>query len=115
LDTQNTEETQNRLGFQKTNLTDENLVLNELYAEVRKLRESGPPRDSAPRILSSIFERLESHHPDDWLLRWEILEIDHLWQLNSPWKSKVLSRLAAFASKDKESEQLIRRGLELLK
>jgi phenylalanine-4-hydroxylase len=115
LDTQNTEETQNRLGFQKTNLTDENLVLNELYAEVRKLRESGPLRDSAPKILSSIFERLESHHPDDWLLRWEILEIDHLWQLNSPWKSKVLSRLAAFASKDKESEQLIRRGLELLK
>lgn len=113
-----TQDSQKSLGFQKTNLTDENLVLNELYTEVRRLRESGPPKeatDLALQKLNSVFEELELNHPDDWLLRWEILELDHLWGLNSPWRSKILSKLAAFASKNKESEQLIRRGLELLK
>lgn len=112
------QDSQKSLGFQKTNLTDENLVLNELYTEVRRLRESGPPKEAtelALQKLNSVFEELELNHPDDWLLRWEILELDHLWGLNSPWRSKILSNLAAFASKNKESEQLIRRGLELLK
>jgi phenylalanine-4-hydroxylase len=114
-----TEATSGGLGFQKTNLTDENLVLNEWYGRLRQIRDSGAPKDAAQSALAldrltSIFEKIEADFPADWLLRWELLELDHLWKLKAPWRQKLLSRLASFAAKSTENEQLIRRGLELL-
>ncbi len=112
-----TGETPPRMGFQKTNLTDDNLQLNELYERVRKLRESGSSREppaSAVTVLEEVHGRLVAGYPDDWLLRWELLELDQLWKLRSSWRPAATSRLASIASKSPDREQMIRRGLELL-
>jgi phenylalanine-4-hydroxylase len=106
-----------RVGFQKTNLTDENLGLNRYYEEVRRIRETSTPDGSEAGLtatLGKILDRLDEEHPNDWLLRWEILELDHTWKLKSPWRQKLLGRLATIAAQSLEKEQLIRRALELL-
>lgn len=112
-----TDEFPRRLGFQKTNLTDENLGLNRHYEEVRRLREA-PANAMKPEALSAalarILDRLDDEHPEDWLLRWEILELDHSRKLKAPWRPRILSRLASIAARSAEKEQLIRRGMELL-
>jgi phenylalanine-4-hydroxylase len=112
-----TGETPPRLGFQKTNLTDENLKLNDLYERVRRLRESGTSKQApqnAAEILEQVHTQLASSYPEDWLLRWELLELEQLWKLKSPWRTAVTTRLAAIASRAPDREQMIRRGLELL-
>jgi len=59
----------------KTNLTQSNRALNELYAEVRAIRESKKSGlgESAKR-LEEIHILLEQDHSMDWLLRLELLE-----------------------------------------
>src|SRR6185437_12967155 len=56
-------------GQQKSNLTDKNRALNELYARVRELREG----EVAPPVsaLEDIHTELERVAPEDWLLRFE--------------------------------------------
>jgi len=107
------EEFPNRTGFQKTNLTDENLYLNELYTHVRKTRDRGRSEGSLEE-LNRIHALLDERFPSDWLLRLELLELDQTWKLGAPWRSAVLSKLAVIASSDSVSERLIRRGMELL-
>ena len=102
-----------RLGFQKTNLTDENIALDAIYARVRSIREHGRRSESLAE-LSAAHSKLESDFPHDWLLRMELLELDRLWGLRAPWKDAVLARLAAIARSDAEIEKMIRRGMELL-
>jgi phenylalanine-4-hydroxylase len=111
-----TQEFPQRMGFQKTNLTDDTLALNALYEEVRRLREGGNPKGAEAAALSKlqkIYSGLETSYPSDWLLRWELLELNHLWSLKAPWQKSVLSRLATIASQSPEKEQMIRRGMEL--
>ncbi len=108
-----TEDFPRRLGFQKTNLTDENIALNELYARVRKLRERGLRPESAQQ-LAEIHAQLLTGHPHDWLLRMELLELDQTWKLQAPWRSQVLAKLAEIAKTNMEIEKMIRRGMELL-
>ncbi len=108
-----TEEFPRKLGFQKTNLTDETIGLNELYLQVRRTREHGRRPESAAE-LASVHEALERDHPSDWLLRLELVELDKTWKLQSPWRPAVLTRLAQIARSSDEKEQLIRRGMELL-
>ncbi|MEN9723645.1 MAG: hypothetical protein RJB38_1631 [Pseudomonadota bacterium] len=108
-----TETTPLQRGFQKTNLTDETIVLNELYSEVRRVRERGQREDTVER-LNRVHEALERDHPSDWLLRMELLELDQLWRLFSPWRSAVLTRVAEIARSKPELAQVIRRGMELI-
>lgn len=99
-------------GRPKTNLTDENRGLNELYAEVRKIRESGQPRAAD---LERIDTLLNQCYPDDWLLRYELLELNSELRLNAPWATGALERLRAIASRSpKQVAETIGRGLELL-
>ena len=108
-----TEDFPRKLGFQKTNLTDENLGLNELYAQVRKIRERGLREDSLSQ-MSTIHAKLEAFHTDDWLLRMELLELDQSWSLRAPWRTSILARLAEIARANPDVERMIRRGMELL-
>jgi phenylalanine-4-hydroxylase len=108
-----TEDFPKRLGFQKTNLTDDNLALNELYAQVRKVRERGPRAESLQQ-LTTIHASFAARYPQDWLLRMELLELDQSWKLQAPWRGQVLSKLAEIAKANLEVEKMIRRGMELL-
>jgi phenylalanine-4-hydroxylase len=108
-----TEDFPRRLGFQKTNLTDENIALNELYVRLRKVRDRGLRSDSLAQ-LTEIHAKLASDFPQDWLLRMELLELDQTWKLQAPWRSPVLAKLAEMAKSNPETEKMIRRGMELL-
>ena len=102
-------------GIPKTNLTDDNRNLNDLYAKVRFIRDSR--REDAAALLE-IHDQLEQSYPDDWLLRYELLELDHAWRLTSPWTPSttktIHERLRAISTQSAEKAELIRRGLEVL-
>ena len=55
---------------QSTNLSKENTELNELYKQVRMLREDDKPSNDYLPILNKLYNK----HPDDWLLCTEIYE-----------------------------------------
>lgn len=104
-------------GKPKTNLTLENRALNELYARVREIRESGElTRSEARRAeLSEIQMQLEKDHPQDWLLRYELLELSISQKLQLPWEELMKARLNEIASQaPKEIQETIQRGLRLL-
>lgn len=100
----------------KCNLTPQNRALNELYAQVRQLRENGVSPE-LPRELGEIHEELERRYPDDWLLRYELLELDSLHKLHSPWSSRARSALREIARRGADAaskSELIDRGMALL-
>ena len=55
---------------QSTNLNKENTKLNELYKQVRRLRNDNKPSKNYLPILKKLYDE----HPDDWLLCTEIYE-----------------------------------------
>jgi phenylalanine-4-hydroxylase len=55
---------------QSTNLNKENTKLNELYKQVRRLRENNKPSSNYLPILKKLYDE----HPDDWLLCADIYE-----------------------------------------
>jgi phenylalanine-4-hydroxylase len=97
----------------KTNLTDANLELNELYSQVRELRESGD-QNTAPGTLAKTVEALDRKYPDDWLLRYELLELNSQWKLQAPWEGKVRDSLARISALSQDRREMISRGLALL-
>jgi phenylalanine-4-hydroxylase len=97
----------------KTNLTPENRALNALYGEVRAIREAGAaPQKTAE--LSRIQSTLDAEHPDEWLLRYELLELSQSARLRAPWEPAVRKRLEAIAAQSAEKREIIGRGLEVL-
>jgi phenylalanine-4-hydroxylase len=103
-------------GKPKTNLTKENQALNKLYAEVRKIRNEAGRELSASAIseLAQIHEVLERNHGSDWLLRYELLELDSRFGLKSSWVNAIRSRLEEIALTAKDKREMIQRGLMLL-
>ena len=100
-------------GTHKTNLTPENEGLNRLYARLREIREGGEaPR--RPEELEEIARELDHDHPKDWLLRWELLEIDHDLGFHAPWAPRTRARLQAIRSALPMAAESIDRGLALL-
>src|SRR5690606_16965461 len=103
-----------------------NKILNELYLEVRNLRESlagsAAPhsnRDSSRKNeisekLGKIAARLDTDFPDDWLLRLELLELNALHLLSANWESSLRKRLDDIVRKDPGKKEMIQRGLELI-
>jgi phenylalanine-4-hydroxylase len=100
-------------GTHQTNLTAENRARNELHARVREIREAGQARERAGD-LAEIAEELDRAHPDDWLLRWELLDLDRAESLGSRWVSGVRSRLAERVAAGGGPAESIERGLWLL-
>lgn len=101
----------------KTNLTESNRALNDLYARVRSLREQAPTdskKEELMKELTRIHDELEKNHRSDWLLRYELLELEHQHQLNSPWAGTIKTRLSEIAKTAKDKADMISRGLELL-
>jgi phenylalanine-4-hydroxylase len=97
-------------GKPKTNLTPENAGLNRLYARVRALRDGGTARAELEPALAQVHEELERSHPDDWLLRYELLEL----KTGLAFEAPIRARLAEISRGSAEKRELIDRGLELL-
>jgi phenylalanine-4-hydroxylase len=100
-------------GTHKTNLTSENEGLNRLYARLRAIREGGEAPRKADE-LEAIARELDEGHPNDWLLRWELLEIDYDLGFHAPWAPRVRARLSAIRSSHPAAAESIERGLALL-
>jgi phenylalanine-4-hydroxylase len=100
-------------GTHKTNLTATNEGLNRLYARLREIREGGlaPQR---PEELAAIARELEASYPNDWLLRWEMLEIDHDLGFHAAWAPMLRGRLDAIRTDQPAAAESIERGLALL-
>ncbi len=98
----------------KCNLTDENRELNQLYAQVRAVREDAAASAETEKTLSKIHAELERQFPEDWLLRLELLELVRKSKLQPIWESTLLDRLHDIADSRQDKKEMITRGLELL-
>jgi phenylalanine-4-hydroxylase len=112
-------ETTGMISFKNTqssNLTNENKRLNELYGRVRDIRLliSGHFPFEYEKELESIVEELDEKYKNDWLLRYELLEINKKNNLNAKWEEKVKKRIWEIASQSKDIYELVQRGFELL-
>ncbi len=83
--------------------------LEELYQQVRSIRET----NSHETLLTSIFEKVKTNHPNDWLLSVEITEL--LKNSNQPQLlQEVLAHLESLKTKRPEIAHLISGGLDLI-
>lgn len=98
----------------KTNLTDENRALNELYAQVRTIRESGVLGDSEKSRLNQIAAKLFNDFPDDWLLRIELLELFKDQPELDEISSELVDDLGRISKTRKDRAEMIKRGMECL-
>lgn len=106
-------------GKPKTNLTLENRELNELYQKVRMLREMASKEGKIPQNtitdLQNIQNTLDNYYPNDWLLQYELLELNAQWKLRAPWEKPGLQKLIKIIeSSPKQLRDTILRGIELL-
>jgi phenylalanine-4-hydroxylase len=98
----------------KSNLTPANRRLNELYAQVRAIREQNRAREAGPE-LGRIHAELEREFAGDWLLRLELLELAHAAGQHPEWEASARGALGRISRADPASGEMIRRGLELLR
>ncbi|MDN3674492.1 aromatic amino acid hydroxylase [Flavobacterium branchiarum] len=83
--------------------------LEELYKQVRSIRET----NSHETLLTSIFEKIKTNHPNDWLLSVEITEL--LKNSNQPQLlQEVLAHLENLKTRRPEVAHLISGGLDLI-
>ncbi len=91
----------------KSKKTEEREALETLYKRVRDYREKQTNED-----LNQILEELINHHPQDWLLTLEIVELSKL--KNLPIHDKSLEHLQKVKENRPEVAHLITNGLNLL-
>lgn len=93
----------------KAKKSEERSNLEELYREVRNIREGNNNNDS----LKNIFHTVKAEHPKDWLLSVEIAEL--LKDDNKPeLMQEVLIHLEKLKENRPELNKLISNGLELI-
>jgi phenylalanine-4-hydroxylase len=103
--------TSKKVESHQTNLTSENSSLSFLYQKVREFRDRN---ETEIGYLEPVFNQLEEHFPDDWLLRLELLEI---YQAKAPANgitAKLRFSLEGLKAKLPERKEMIERGLALL-
>ena len=84
--------------------------LENLYAQVRKIRES----KSGYERLGEIWETQQAEHPDDWLLSMEIFEILDATNQQPELKAKIERFLNEKKTKTKDLSTLIGWGFRLV-
>lgn len=93
-----------------SDLTEKDKALNELYAEVRKLREDAV--NITTEKIEGIFEITCKGHPEDWLLPLE------LYELSFPSEMSITKELAVYLDQLKERRpevaHLIDGGVQLV-
>ena len=84
--------------------------LENLYAQVRKIRES----KTGYERLGEIWETQQAEHPEDWLLSMEIFEILDTTEQQPELKAKIEKFLSEKRAKTKDLETLISWGFRLV-
>jgi hypothetical protein len=101
-------------GKPKTNLTPANRELNLLYARIREIRNLGKNQTQAPagamEELNTTQKIIDERYSNDWLLQYELLELNSLWKLNAPWEKTARQKLERIAE---ASPKQLRRPLEI--
>lgn len=98
---------------QKSNATPQTEQLISLYQQVRQLRDA-KDAENAKKLLPEILEALEKLSPQEWLLRWEALELNSLFKLNAPWATQQKECLLSIMSNQQDIAFLIQRGLRII-
>ena len=94
---------------QKTNLTPANRGLNQLYGRIRKVREGGNLAGAGSE-LESVRAELDRAFPEDWLARFELVEL----LPPSPARTSLCAQLQSHATRHPAHAELIARGLSSL-
>lgn len=97
----------------KTNLTNANRELNEMYREVRALRDTKAEGIPLEKELHRIEAKLEEEFPEDWLLRLELLELAPRAR-HAEREKRLRDALARIAGSAQDKSEMIERGLKLL-
>ena len=97
---------------QSSNLTDQNRPLNFLYEKTAAARTELARKKKVN--LDEVVASLDAEYPDDWLLRYELLELNCKYALKAEWEDSIRSRLSQISNQSKDKADLIHRGLELL-
>ncbi|MFN4124112.1 MAG: aromatic amino acid hydroxylase [Flavobacteriales bacterium] len=84
--------------------------LQELYQEVRNIRNAKGPYDR----LWSIFNKLNKDYPEDWLLSLEIYELLHESGFDNSLMKNISIRLNQLCESHKQFRKLIQDGLSLI-
>jgi phenylalanine-4-hydroxylase len=83
--------------------------LHALYDKVRTLRIN---KSSNQELMSKIFDEIQTKYPNEWLILLELFELTHI--SNIELGDKIHTQLAKL-KENKDLEQLICDGLELIK
>lgn len=83
--------------------------LHALYDKVRALRTIKSPNEE---LMSEIFDEVQAKYPNEWLILLELFELTHI--SNIELGDKIHTQLAKL-KENKDLEQLICDGLELIK
>ena len=83
--------------------------LHVLYEKVRALRINKSPDEE---LMSEIFDEVQTKYPNEWLILLELFELTHIG--NTELGDKIHTQLAKL-KENKDLEQLICDGLELIK
>jgi phenylalanine-4-hydroxylase len=95
----------------KTNLTPTNSGLCDLYAQVRRFRDSNQ-RD--PHLLDAVLENLRAEAPQDWLLRLELLELYSRLAPEGVAVARLRQELTELKRLSPETNEMIERGIACL-
>ncbi len=95
----------------RVELSEEDKKLNDLYQDVRSLRESGSANLLTEK-LDDLFTRVSSEFPDDWLLPLEIYEL--MTGCHHGSSDSVLNHLNQLKTARPEVAHLIDNGLDLI-
>jgi phenylalanine-4-hydroxylase len=90
--------------------TEKTLLLHELYAKVRTIREVHSGLDA----LIPLTKKLQEEFPEDWLCTLEILEIVHDASWNIDFENKIRDQLFKKATAFPELGQLIKDGVSII-
>ncbi|USG68127.1 aromatic amino acid hydroxylase [Brevibacillus ruminantium] len=96
------------------NYTPEQLRQQEIYREVRQLREEHKELASVTKRLQALIHEVEASYPEDWLIRLEIVELLLDWGVLEGERFRLMSQLDVLGEQDSQQKQLIENGRRLL-
>lgn len=104
-----------KVKSQASNRTKENESLIPLYQTVRDWREAIGKHVEVKAVMN-VLQQLNHNYPEDWLLRLEIYELlVHRDEVYKPICLELLAKLKDLQKKSQVLNELIGRGLELIK
>ena len=90
--------------------TDKDLRLHSIYKEIRNIREG----NCSYILLPSLWDKIKSEYPGDWLAALEIFELLVLKEIKDSFYDEVKSFLISRMNHSKELHKLISDGISIL-